>query len=151
MSKLSSSSPTPALNIRMPGELANVTQLLQKHWNDIPGDCAELRHRVVHDNETEQLYELALDAHRAATKDLSALQLELTELLEPPQVHNRQRRFVGYIAAAAIGAGLLNLGTQLTSGCIAGVLVPCEDDRQIETNRHDIAATVNRLRQSERQ
>ena len=91
----------------MPRELANVSQILQKHWNDIPGDCAELRHRVVHDNETEQLYELALDAHRAATKDLSALQLELTELLEPPPVHTRHRRFVGYIAAAAIGAGLL--------------------------------------------
>ena len=54
------------------------------------------------------------------------------------------------MTAAAAGAGLLTLGAYASGACIAGVLGPCPDKKNIARNSRNIQATIARLATTER-
>ena len=118
----------------------------------MPGDCPELKDRVVDDEETHRLLGITGDAFALARQDLNNLQKELDELLQPPPQSKRKKRLavLTVAAAAAAGAGLLTLGAHLTDTCIAGVLGPCHNEERIRANEEDINHAIQRLNLAER-
>ena len=137
--------PFPNLETAISGNLTDATQILKEYWNAIPGDCPELHNRVVPDTQSDELVATASTAYRAAEEDIRSLHEELAQLLIPPALHRRSRRFVSILAAGAIGAGIVALGTQLADGCIAGVLGPCSTEKKVAQNRVAVREALKRL------
>ena len=145
--------PFPKLNIEVEAGLGNLTAIISEYWNAVPGDCLELRDKVVPDTQTRRLLEETQRAFSDAKRELQEIQDELDSILKPPQDSRRRpRRLAGValLAAAAAGAGLLTLGAHLTKTCIAGVLGPCKDERQIAANQRDIELLARTLVQNNR-
>ena len=144
--------PFPKLDPSFEDHFQNVTDTLQEYWNAVPGDCPELKDRVVDDEETHRLLGITGDAFALARQDLNKLQKELDELLQPPPQSERKKRLavLTVAAAAAAGAGLLTLGAHLTDTCIAGVLGPCHNEERIRANEEDISIAIQRLNLAER-
>ena len=137
--------PFPELETAVSGNLTEATKILKEYWNAIPGDCPELHERVVPDTQSDELVTTASTAYHAAEEDIRSLHEELAQLLLPPALHKRSRRFVSILAAGAIGAGIVALGTQLADGCIAGVLGPCSTEKKVAQNRVAVREALKRL------
>ena len=136
--------PFPSLVTKLSSNLSEATNILHEYWNAIPGDCPELHDRVVEDTQAAELVMAATDAYQRAETDLELLATELTQLLTPPQEQTRRPRFA-MVAAAAIGAGVMYLGSQLGDGCIAGILGPCETEKNVAANRDVLNEAIQRL------
>ena len=141
--------PFPQLKLEFDPGLFNISATISRHWNTIPGDCPELHDRVVPEDETGQLLTATNEIFQHTQEELHAMKTELDQILTPPTTHRRQKRMVMTMAAAAAGAGLLTLGAYASGGCIAGVLGPCHDKRNIALNRANLQATMQRLAQAE--
>ena len=133
--------------MRFAQEISNITDALQRYWIEIPGDCPELRTRAVPDTETVQLLNATRTTFQEAENDINRLREDLQQLLHSPSQHSRQRRYAHLLAAAA-GAGLLTLGAQLATGCVAGVLGPCPNERNIAANRQQIQNAIANIEAS---
>ena len=139
--------PSPRLHVRFAQEISNITDTLQRYWIEIPGDCPELRTRAVPDTETAQLLNATRATFEEAQDDIRRLEDDLQQLLQAPPQHCRSRRYAHLLAAAA-GAGLLTLGAQLATGCVAGVLGPCHNEHNIAANRQQIQTAIANLEAS---
>ena len=133
--------PTPRLHLSIDATTENLTETFRRHWAQIPGDCPELRARAVPDTQLDDLIGIVRAAFEETQAEIKDIHHELNELLRPPDDHQRTKRYAPLLAAAA-GAGLLSLGAQLTSGCIAGVLGPCHNEKNIAANRQALQATM---------
>ena len=116
--------PFPQLDPNFKSHFDNVTNILQEYWNAVPGDCPELKARVVEDTETSRLLDLTKSAFAEASSELQELKGEVQQLLQPPPQHSRSKRIaaITIAGATAAGVGLLTLGAHITGTCIAGVL-----------------------------
>ena len=139
--------PSPRLHVRFAQEISNITDTLQRYWIEIPGDCPELRTRAVPDTETAQLLNATRATFEEAQDDIRRLKEDLQQLLQAPPQHRRSRRYAHLLAAAA-GAGLLTIGAQLATGCVAGVLGPCPNEHNIAANRQQIQTAIANIEAS---
>ena len=133
--------------MRFAEEIANISATLQRHWTSIPGDCPELHARAIPDTETAQLLSTTERTFQETQDAIRQLNEELQNHLQSPVSHTRSKRYA-HLPAAAAGAGLLTIGAQLTSGCVAGVLGPCPNEHNIASNRRKIQATIANLEAS---
>ena len=143
--------PFPSFNQTFGTDILNATKIIAEYWNVIPGDCPELRQRVVPDTQAQDLLKVAMDTQSKAQSELQHMKEDLAKILQPPDHQERHRRFAGVLTAAAAGAGLLALGTVLHDGCIAGVLGPCPDKKHIAENREAINEAIDQLNARQKQ
>ena len=108
--------------------------------------------RVVEDTETSRLLDLTKSAFAEASNELQELKDEVRQLLQPPPQHSRTKRIaaITIAGATAAGVGLLTLGAHITGTCIAGVLGPCDTDKQVDANARDIQEAIRRIDRAER-
>ena len=146
--------PFPQLNAALNENLTLATSTLAEYWNAIPAECPELHGHIIPDTQADLHIRTAHDAYENAQNDLAALRAELASLLDgpPPPAPSyaaRDKRFVGLIAAGLAGAGLLTLGQQVLTGCVAGILGPCHEKKHIAQNRHALNQALDRLNEQE--
>ena len=146
--------PFPQLNENLDANLSLATATLAEYWNAIPADCPDLQDRIIQDHQADQHIQTAHAAYASAQLDLAHLHDELTALLHgplqpAPDYNSRDKRFLGIVAAGLAGAGILSLGQQVLTGCIAGILGPCHDQKNIANNRNGLNAAIDRLNEHE--
>ena len=143
--------PYPAFQSNVSDELRHAADIVTEYRNAIPGDCPAFQDRAVKDTQAPELLNFTQNIHDQAQHELQSLKDDLQALLQQPPQPARQKKFVGMILAATVGASIMALGTQLMTGCVAGVLGPaCPNQRQVQANRQHIQEAVYNLARHQR-
>ena len=145
--------PFPRFDQQLTLNLENAPNIIAEYWNAYPGNCPELQSRTVPDHQASQMVSAAHEAHAQALTDLQHMKEEIASLLLPPDRVSRAKRFViaAALAAGAITAGIMTIGAQIATGCVAGVLGPCETEKQVAENTDLLNTALQRLHDNEMQ